>query len=291
MRQSLQLILATVVVLVIGYVGYTLLFSDDDQVRVQVIAAQGQVTRAAADGGRSPLDVGDLLEIRDAVEVGIDSHAVLGVGEGTRLELDPASTVRLLEVDHTGLRVELEQGRVKARVRPGGVPLGLTSRGRAIYAEDADFAAAVDAAGALAVEPERGEVRVEGADDEPAKVPAGARLTALPGKKPVLEAVPSELLLEVGRPGQDLTRQADMLVEGRTGAYAEVRVGREGSWTNVRAGPDGRFRASVPLDEGDNTVVVEARDALGNTREDELRIIRDSTAPPITAGSEIQWGP
>ncbi len=290
MKQSLQLLLAAMMVLVCGFVGYKLLFTRTEGAVMAVVEAEGDVTRTGRDGNRAALAVGDELQRDDSVQVGEGSRAVLGVGEGTQLELEAASAVRVLDVDVNGVRVELEQGRVKARVRAGGVPVGVTSRGRAIYADDADFTAAVDGSGGLAVEPERGEVRVEGTEDGPHDVSQGTRLSSVPGKPPVLEAVPKKLLLEVGKPGQAMTRQADMLVEGRTGAYAEVRVGHEGSWTSVRAGPDGRFRASVPLEEGENRVVVEARDALGNRREDEVTITRDSTAPPIGAG-EVQWGP
>ncbi|RME29398.1 MAG: hypothetical protein D6798_00125 [Deltaproteobacteria bacterium] len=290
MKQGLQLLLAALMIMVGGFVGYKLLFARSDGPSVAVLDARGEVTRTRRDGSQEALSVGDELQRDDSVRVGDDSRAVLGVGDGTVLELEARSAVRVLDVDVSGLRVELEQGRVKARVRAGGVPVGVTSRGRAIYADDADFVAAVDGTGGLAVEPERGEVRVEGVEGGARDVPTGKRLSSVPGRPPVVEAVPRELLLEVGRPGQALTRQPDILVEGRTGAYAEVRVGHEGAWTSVRAGPDGRFRASVPLEEGENRVVVEARDALGNRREDEVTITRDSTAPPIGTG-EVQWGP
>ncbi|MCB9778085.1 MAG: FecR domain-containing protein [Alphaproteobacteria bacterium] len=292
MKQGLQLLLAALLVLVVGFAGYRLVFSEDGAVAVEVVEAEGDVHRTDATGHRSALAPGDRVEAQQTVHVGEDGRAVLGMGDDTRLELEARSAVQILEVDASGVRVELEQGRVSARVRAGGTPLGLSSRGRAVYVEDGETTVAVDQEGALAVEPGRGSVRVEGVSDDGSgrSVEAGQRLTSLPGGEPVIEAIPVELLLEVAFPGNPTTRAADVLVEGRTAAYAEVHVGDGADSVAVRADADGRFRASVPLDEGENQVRVRARDALGNTREDELSIIRDSTAPTIT-GSEVQWGP
>jgi hypothetical protein len=293
-RQALQLVIAALLVLVLGYVGYRVVFSEDHSGGVQVVQARGEVVRTGPDGIRAPLAEGDVVRARESVVVGEGAKAVLGVGEGTRLELEASSTLRVVDVDATGLRVELEQGRVSARVRAGSTPLGLSSRGRAIYADDADFTVAVDGEGALAIQPDRGQVRVEGLEgqggDALASVGEGTRLTALPGKAPVIEAVPAELLLEVGWPTLPTTRQAEVQLEGRTSAFAEVRIGGDEGWTRVRAGPDGRFHASVPLQEGENRVQVQATDPLGNRKEDELSLTRDSTAPTIS-GSEVQWGP
>ena len=290
MRQGIQLVLVAILVLGLGYVGYRLVFSEGAGLRVQVVETQGEVSRAGPEGRRVPLVAGDALDANQSVVVGANGHAVLGVGEGTRLDLDPASTVRVLEVDPGGVRVELEQGRVKARVRAGSTPLGITSRGRAIYADDADFTVAVDGEGALALQPDRGQVRVEGAAEQDTVVQAGSRLTSMPGREAVMEAVPSQLLLDVGWPAKGSTRGAEVVVEGHTAPYAEVQVGQPEAWTRVRAGPEGQFRANVSLREGGNDVQVRATDALGNTRQQSQQIERDSTAPSI-AGSEVQWGP
>lgn len=136
----------------------------------------------------------------------------------TLRELEAESTVRVVDVDATGLRVELEHGRVTARVRAGSTPLGLSSRGRAIYADDADFTVAVDDEGGLALQPDRGSVRVEGFGSGDSVVGAGTRLASLPGRDAVLAAVPLELLLEVSWPGRETTRQSEIVIDGRTSA-------------------------------------------------------------------------
>ena len=290
MRQSLQILLVLLLVLLAGIAGYMLLFGQGRADRLEVLEAQGQVMRTAEGGAPTPLAVGDQIGAREGVEVADGARAVLGLGEGTRLELESATSVRVLGVDASGVRVELEQGRVRARVRAGGQPLGLSSRGRAIYADDADFSAAVDPDGALQVEAERGRLRLEGVGEGINQLEPGRQVVSMPGGDPVLGAVSSELLLEVGWPEQDSTRMADLLVQGRTGPYASVRVGRGEDWREVRADAQGIFQASVPLDEGGNAVRVQARDALGRTREDEAEIERDSQ-PPAIGGSEVQWGP
>lgn len=282
--------IATVLVLVAGYVGYLWVFADGPVTALRVVQATGQVTRAGLTGPIHALASGDTVGTNQTITVGEKSRAVLAVGDGTQIELAARSTVRVVDISANGLRVEMEHGRVSARVRAGSTPLSVSSRGRAIYANDADFTVAVDDDGALVLDPDRGSVRVDGFGAEDDQVGEGTRLSSLPGHQAVLSRVPVEFLLRVGAPGAAATRQADVLVEGQTGTFAAVRIGREGAWTQVRAGPDGHFRASVPLDEGPNQLQVQARDALGNTREDELTVTRDSTAPPIS-GSQVQWGP
>jgi len=277
-------------VLVAGYVGYLWVFADGPVTALRVVEATGQVTRAGLTGPVHALETGDTVGTNQTVTVGENSRAVLAVGDGTQIELAARSAIRVVDISATGLRVEMEHGRVSARVRAGSTPLSVSSRGRAIYANNADFTVAVDDDGALVLDPDRGSVVVDGFGAEDKQVGEGTRLSSLPGHDAVLGRVPVEFLLKVGVPGASSTRQADVLVEGQTGSFAAVRIGREGSWTQVRAGPDGHFKASVPLDEGPNQLQVQARDVLGNTRQDELTVTRDSTAPVIS-GSQVQWGP
>ena len=275
-------------VLIAGYTGYVWMFESDETPVLRVVDATGSVTWVSAAGERGEAAVGLSLQARDTLAVGDGGRAVLGVGDDARLTLSSSSSIRVLDVDRSGVRVELEEGRVQARVRPGSPSIGVSNRGRSISATDAVFDVAVDAEGALAAQTVEGEVAVQGFD-EITSLPAGDRLRALPGEPAVVAMAPEELLLELAWPEEGVTREAEVLIEGRTDPYAEVRVGREGSWTRARAGPDGRFRVSQTLVEGENPLEVEVRDAMGDVVEARHTVVRDSTAPTATR-AEVLWG-
>ncbi len=289
MRQGLQLLIVLVVVLVGGVVGYSLIFAEDEQPALRLVEASGTVMRIGPGVQGQALAVGDELSARDGVQVGEGASAVLGLGDETRLELHSSSSMRVVDVDAGGVRVELESGRVSARVRPGGGQVGVSSRGRAVYGSDADFTVAVEEDGLFVTQAERGTLRTEGMEGLPESVAAGMLLSAMPDRQAVLGAVPDLLKLEVSWPDPLRVRLPELVIEGQTGPYVQVSVGDGERWTRIRSGAEGSFRAPLALQLGPNRVQVEVRDALGNRREDERVVERERTAPSIL-GSEVQWG-
>ena len=98
------------------------------------------------------------------------------------------------------------------------------------------------------------------------------------------------LLLEVAWPEEGKTRESEIDLEGHTEPYASVAFGPDAGSRRIRAGPDGRFMATVALDEGENAVTVRVEDPMGNSQEDVRSIHRDSTPPSVTS-TEVQWKP
>jgi len=291
-RAQVQIVLAIALLLFAGYVGYATIFGDDAAVGVTLVELKGDVVRTWADGARQPATQGMAVGPQDRVSVGADGNAVLSFGPEATVRLESKSSVRVLDVDATGVRIELEGGRVQARIRSGSPVLGVDSLGRRVVATDADFTMGVDEEGALSVRAERGRLDLQGIGGA-SSLDAGQRLDALPGGDAVTRidsAVDAGLLLEVAWPEVDRTRDSQVAVSGRTGPYAQVEVGRGDEVTRTRAGADGTFTASVALAEGDNAVMVHAEDALGNHQEDSRGLHRDSQAPPATS-AEVLWGP
>lgn len=287
-RPPLQIALAVLTVLILGLVGYRVLFAAGDEAALVLLEVQGSVTSTDAAGVAAAAVPGTPIDPRHSLVVGADGQAVLGLGEETRLTLSNDSSIRVLGVDGSGVRVELEEGRVQARVRPGSPRLTVSNRGRGVEATDADFTIGADGEGGLQLRADRGAVGLQGLGylDSLAE---GKVLTAVSGKEPVVQDIPIELLLEVEWPDAPATRDAEVRVNGRTDPYARVRLGRGETLTEVRAGADGRFRGSVPLEEGANRLRVEVEDALGNHAEDGKELERDSTAPTVTS-TEVLWG-
>ncbi len=287
MRQQLQIVLGLLLLLAIGALGYQVLFRGKNHSQITILSMSGEVVHVALDAEAVLTNVGDAIGIQDSLRTGEDGSVILGMGEASRIHLAADSSIRVLSADSAGIRVELEEGLVSAKIRPGSPSLGISSRGRAANAKDADFTVAVDAEGMLAIEPERGEVLLQGIDGVE-RVSEGMRMTDLPGRPPVTNPIPNSLLLEVVWPKQTVTRSREITIRGRTGPYANVQVGGTDQPTKVRAGADGRFRAKIPIREGDNALEVRATDGLGSSKIKTRSLIRDSTAPAVE--TEVQWG-
>jgi PKD repeat protein len=87
-------------------------------------------------------------------------------------------------------------------------------------------------------------------------------------------------VLRVARPGPtELTREASVTVEGIASDVHWGALTVAGEAVAVRS--DGAFLKTVALVEGQNTIVVEARDAAGNLARFEAVVTRDSTPPTV----------
>jgi hypothetical protein len=147
----------------------------------------------------------------------------------------------------------------------------------------------VDSAGGLSAVTERGGLALAGFGDLE-ELSAGDVLRAVPNKKAVSAPAPEKLLLDVNWPTTTTTRNAEVVVEGRTDPYAMVIVGEGDQRVQMRADINGRFQASVPLKEGENGLELTVRDVMGREVIQKRKVNRDSTAP-IVQGAEVVWGP
>ncbi len=282
MKRLLPVLSAAAAVLLIGWVGWVLLFGGARGPRVVVLEQQGPVTAVRAGAPEAPAGAGATLDPLDLLQVGPGGVAVLSVGEGGTLRVEADSSVRLLSVDAEGVRVELEGGRVQATVRAGAPSLGVSSRGRAVTATDAELRVAVDATGAMGVVADRGELQISGVDGVTA-LRAGRELILPARGAPAEAAAVEELLLDVHWPVAT-TRAEVALLQGETRPHARVRVGA----VEVLADAEGHFEARIELQPGANPVQVSARDAFGRTSSADGEVLR-AAAPPL-GRAEVVWG-
>jgi len=285
MRRNTQVVLLVCLVLVLGYWGYQWRFGEEAGVSITVISTSGEVDRIDGGGAPQSMEPGDTINVHDSIKTGADGLILMGAGEGSQLSLTASSSMRVLSTDLSGVRVELENGKVRARVRPGSPALGVTNRGRAVNATDADFTIVVDPEGAMGVETERGDVNLQGFEGA-TQLTKGQRLRALPGQESISARVPATLLLEVAWPETAVTRSSEVTIRGKTDPYASVVIG---DGTRVRAGADGKFRAQVILEEGSNDLDVRVRDLMGRESAERRTMTRDTKAPDVQS-SEVVWG-
>ena len=292
MSEHLQIVAAVLAVLVVGLIGYGIVFRDDQDLALVVTEVSGAVVRTTPEGQEDAATPGMALAAQELLTVGEGGRALLSAGDGedTQLTLESRSSIRVLEVNRSSVRVELEGGQVSARVRLGSPTLSIQSESRTIRAQDADFSVALGEGGVLSVEASRGAVDLSGfgaADATPLQ--ASQRLTALPGAAPVVGTVPEVLLRSVLWPKRAVVREDEVTLEGEATPYATVMLSREGlAPRQVRADERGHFQGTLPLQEGENRVRVEIWDAFGRKQVAEQVIERDTRAPTID--TSITWG-
>jgi len=287
MSENLRIAFAVVLILVVGFVGYKLIFPSDKTVPLLVQAVEGSVHHIDQNGKRATVSPGLILERSSRIETQADGRAFLALGEGSTLTVDQASSVRILDVTREGVRIELDNGSVEATVRPERGSLGIVAADREVIGRDGSFAVGVNAGGSMAVETHQGSVEILGVDSLDV-LEQGERLLLLSDGTPRVAAIPESLLLEVAWPESARTRHAEVAVRGLTDPGAEVRVGAAGRWTTVVADASGHFEANIPLDEGSNPLRVISKDPLGRTSEDETVVSRDSE-PPNAASFEVKY--
>ncbi len=289
MRQQLQLLLLIGLVIALGVAGYRVLFESGPSHDLLVVSARAAQIENSANGESKTLVAGMTVDVDSVVRTGDAGNASLQYGEGASLTLLQNASMKVLNADQSGVRVELQEGSLSARVRPGMPPLGINNRGRAVTATDADFTVMVDRGGGLSAAARRGNLTLQGFGGQK-RLESGTVLRAIPQSEPVIEAATESLLLEVEWPTERDTRSNEMELRGRTDPYASVVFGTGNDAVRVRADRDGNFRATVPLSEGDNDLQLRVRDVLGRESKQERKVRRDSTAPVIESAGVV-WEP
>ncbi|MES2641204.1 MAG: FecR domain-containing protein [Myxococcota bacterium] len=281
MSKELQALLVLLLILGVAWLGYGRLFGDDGGERLVVAAIEGTVRRVDGFGAEIPAEAGLALKPRDRIVAGVGGRAVLALGPDSRVTIEESSAVRVLAADQSGVKLELEGGRVQATIRPGSGRLGISSEGTSVVADDADFTVVRGDDGTLGVVADRGQVGIEGIPGTE-RLSAGERLVAARGGTALVAPASEELLLKVAWPTAARTRDEATEVRGHTEPNAYVRLGWDGAWVEVKADAAGDFVARVPLAEGSNEIRVEARSVLGTSIAASHTVVRDTTAPNVS---------
>ena len=274
MSAEVKALLALLVIMVLGWVGYQALFANDSAVQIVLHDVQGDV-RVEAGGREVAARVGGQIGASDRLVSGENGRAVLAFGADSRVTLEPNTSVQVTSVDLTGVKHSLENGRVKATVRPGGPVLGLSAAGQTVTASDAEFTV-VRSADAVGVESTRGTVTIDGAE-----LVAGSRTLFPVDGTPLQMPASNELLLQMAWPAQQRTAASQVRVTGTTEPGAQIQARTGAGSARATAGPDGIFAFDIGIAEGENTVAVEAVNVFGQVSAADWHVSRDSRPPAI----------
>ncbi len=254
---------------------------------LKVLAVEGKVQRRGGDLQWSQVHVGQELRADESIRTAPSSRAVLGLGEGGRVEVAPRTEFSVRELSRKVARVRLDQGRMAAALPEGEVPLRVETPGSKALAESSggSFVVVSNGHGQLAVAATQGSVRLSvGAAS--VVVHEGQQSEAGTGGTPSApHSIPNSLFLKVVRPGASVRREREALVRGETVPGALVSINGQ----RVASGPDGHFQVQVPLQDGRNKLVVEAEDAFGKTKRVALPPIQVKTKVRGVR-ARVKWG-
>jgi len=280
------MLVATIILLTLAYVGYLKLFQESGHsVNVSISLVEGEVTHTRASGEKLEAQATESLEATDTLSVAQDSRAEIAIEGGSTLTLAELSSIRLLSVDDRGVQFELDDGQVTARIRPGSPPVSVTANDSTTTAENADFVVASRSDDVVGLEVTRGDARVQ-RQDAMTLVAQGQRLTLSRDEQPIITAIPTALLLEVLWPEADV-QGTEFLVQGHTAPFATVTIRGPDQQKRVVADSHGKFQTKILMNDGDNPLSVVAVDPLGNEMGVNHVVRRDSTPPSIH--SEVVW--
>lgn len=268
------------VVALLGVVGWYFLFGTAAGGRLVIHEVAGAVQRVDGLGKGQDATAGMALSANDRIVAGEGGRAVLALGPETRVTVDGGSAIKVLDVGASGVKLELEGGRVHANVRPGSGRVGISSDSREASTDDGAFTAARGDDGTFAVSAESGNVDISGISGV-TSISAGEKVVAPVGGNPLQGPASDALLLDVIWPTTRRTREEEVEVTGTTEPGATVKLGQSGEWVTARADKDGHFSARVKIGEGENRIEVHATSLLGALAQVDASVTRDTTAPQI----------
>ena len=286
MRDVLKVLAVAAAVLLLGFLGYRVLFGEGATDGLRVSEVQGQVFVVGSE--RTFAELGDVLGSEETLESGKGGRAVLSFGSGGELTLEPDTKIRVLPSQGDGLRIELDGGRIQATVREGS-PLGVVSGSREVRADGEAAFQVARSQGSTYVSAERGALDLRGFGDITEMGPDEV-VVAPDGGSPRLDPASRALLLEVEWPS-DAVRRERLPVQGRADPGSRVILRVDGEESAVaEVGADGEWQAEVLLKEGPNVLEVEILDPLGRSQVMEQVVDLDTTPPQLTVEVAVSGG-
>ncbi len=246
------------------------------ELKLEEVSGTVEVRRGA--GEWRPVKAGEALRPSDSVRTLHGSYAVVINGEAVEVRMDAGTELTIEELTHSLSRFLLRKGRTTTRVRPGArQTVEVTAAGSDAVArtEGGTFAMSNNGAGTVAVATREGEVTFLGRG-KVVIVRAGQQSIVLPGRGPSDPTpIPSSLLLKVSWPARSTVSKRQLVVSGQTEPGAHVDVAGEFVLTDEH----GRFSRPVSLQEGRNTMQVQAL-SVGGLHQQEQHDLTVDTRPP-----------
>lgn len=254
-------VLGVIVLLALSSAVYDYAASSERAPELRISESEGQVTLERIEEGAVPPSVGTPLQASDRVVTGAVGRATLTLGEDTHIQVRPASSVEVVDVDEAGVSLELQGGALRATVRPDSGVVRIGNRGREVLQVHGAMEVGVDD-DVFKVRAVEGEVALSGMDAS--RLDEGEQALVIEQHADIAP-IPEELLLAVEWPeSAERTRDPSVQLAGQTEPGVQVVVEGAFGTRTARADAQGNFTVEVPLVEGANPAQVRAVNALGD---------------------------
>ncbi|HEY3448342.1 MAG TPA: hypothetical protein VGK67_18440 [Myxococcales bacterium] len=255
---------------------------------LQVAEISGTVEIRSGKGSYTPAQPGAVLKADDSLRTSGDGRARLVSDQSFDVQVEPGTELEVQELTEQLSRVQLGLGMVVARVDgKNGKRLEVSARGSDAVAASTDgtFAVSSNGAGTVAVGARAGEVELKSAG-KAVILRSGQQSVALPGMAPSdPTAIPTSLFLKVDWPAAKEINQRKVTVTGKTTPGAVVLLAGQ----PAKVDKDGRFKASLSLREGKNSLSAEGLDVGGHQAREVRELAVDTTAPETKIPTDGLW--
>ena len=251
-----------------------------DRPGLLIKTVSGEVSLEREDGQVAEVIQGETrMGLNERLKTGDSGRVVLSLGPDLEITVAESADVKLGRVTDDGVQLELENGRLKADVRPGAPSLKISNDGRQFQTNDGAFEIlASDEAVSLQVQ--RGEVKTNGVDGVES-VTAGKRLSVLENGEVWESGIPNEMLLNVDWPTEERTKNVEAVLAGRAEPGSTLMISGVQNPRQIRVGKDGRFEVPVALKEGLHAVEISAVSLWGANKASKWNVELDTKGPLI----------
>lgn len=232
-------------------------------ITASVVEVEGVLERRVGDDAWVTVAPGDRLQAEDAIRTTAGGHAVLAIGDASRIDVTERTELSVREITAAVHRLRLARGRITLEHQADGARVLVveSERGDAVARTNGARFSILSTGAALSVATESGVVRLESGGAK-VDIAAGQQSMAVSGAAPSRVApIPVDVLLRVGAAAAPRDPRLCAVVQGRAEPGSEVLV--DGRPVDVE--PDGRFEARVPRARGKEHVRVITRDVAGRT--------------------------
>jgi len=294
-RKTGSVLLGAVGVLVAGLVALNLLVPPPEPVAhaqpagALIGAVVGQVEVHRGEGARwTVAKVGEALADGDEIRTGLFSEATLHLRGASSVTINPNTVFVVGEERVRSSSFELGEGQIVAAIPDeAGREYEFRSRGSEAVAsaDKGEFSLVTDGQGTVMVDTRRGAIKLR-AKGKQVEVVKGKRSVVLPETPPSDPLpVPTTVALEVKWPPRKTVR-TKAKIRGTTSAAAIVMV----NGIRVRADAQGEFSLDVPLNEGENQLVISSTDTAGNSVvRQSPEIVVDTRPPDLKVDAKGLW--
>ncbi|RKH53565.1 hypothetical protein D7X55_01875 [Corallococcus sp. AB049A] len=220
------------------------------------------------------------LRPTDVVRTGRGSWAVVLNGEAVELRMEAETEVSVAELSDQLSEFLLNNGMATATVR--GRPnvrhtFILKAKGAEAEASTAQgtFTMSNNGKGTVSVGTRDGDVKLSDKEGRYVIVRAGQQSIVRPGQGPSKPApIPSTVFLKMEWPAAKQTK-GEVVIAGRTDPGSRVMV----AGASVPTDEEGRFKLTLPLNQGPNPIQVSAM-GVGGAHQTEQQVLTFETPPP-----------